>query len=116
VVISRPGKRGSSQAPKKEKILPFVVRKLTEERAQLERDLQEANAAVSAAADIATPYKNAFWEAHRRAGSLSVNGEPGYDRASRKVAYDARMWAGVEWHPHKQRLKEEERWSYPFRA
>lgn len=80
-------------------------RELVDQEEQAHRELLEAEEADG-------PFRRAFWEAHSvLAATYATQLKIGpHDKAELFAAYDARMLAGHAWNPHKQRLRDAERW------
>ena len=60
------------------------------------------------AQEIQDPYEATFRAAHARL--LEVTTQVPTPKAERLIWYDKRMRAGHAWHPHRQRLREANRW------
>lgn len=90
---------------------------LRDKRKHLENEMVLAAGLLDKASIIAEPYEAAFWQAHRQLEELcrQRDGEP-WGKATRRVAYDARMNAGHRWHPFRQAKREVTHWVNSLRS
>lgn len=96
------GQRGPAQSSKRD-----GSGSLKEQAEVLYADLLAARSLVLQRAASATPYENAFQEAH--AALLNAN-RASLTKPQLFALYDARMHAGHAWNPHRKRLKDAQAW------
>ena len=67
---------------------------------------------VDVAAAMQDPFESAFRAADATLRHMHQRRDVGADiaRADMFAAYDRRMWAGHAWHPHRERLRDMNRW------
>jgi hypothetical protein len=87
-----------------------VARKLRQQRHDAAMaDVPKALHALGLARMAAEPYADAFRLAHRELESAAAN-KAELTREELFAAYDRRLHAGHAWHPHREAVRDAERW------